>query len=110
MASHDITTAAGFNRAVVHYDARPPTCQDWGPIFVADNMVVTRCTTCGPACDPDVNCDGVPDQGDVACIILAVAGDLACFCQADPDFNHDGVPDQGDVADLILVVAGAACP
>ncbi len=64
----------------------------------------------GMCCDPDVNCDGVPDQDDVACIILAVAGDTSCFCQADPDFNHDGVPDQGDVADVILVVAGAPCP
>jgi hypothetical protein len=26
---------------VIHYDARPPTCQDWGPIFLADNMEVT---------------------------------------------------------------------
>ena len=31
----------GFNRVVVHYDSRPPTCQDWGPIFMADNMIVT---------------------------------------------------------------------
>ena len=43
-------------------------------------------------------------------MILAVAGDLGCFCQADPDFNGDGVPDQGDVADVILSVAGAPCP
>ncbi len=63
-----------------------------------------------PACDPVVNCDGVPDQDDVACMILAVAGDTSCFCQADPDFNGDGVPDQGDVADVILTVAGAPCP
>ena len=33
--------AAGFNHVVVHYDARPPTCQDWGPIFMADDMNVT---------------------------------------------------------------------
>ena len=36
-----ITTTQAFNRVVVHYDARPPTCQDWGPIFLADNMTVT---------------------------------------------------------------------
>jgi len=36
-----ITTTQAFNRVVVHYDARPPTCQDWGPIFLADNMMVT---------------------------------------------------------------------
>jgi len=39
-----IGVPTGFDRVVVHYDARPPTCQDWGPIFLADNMLVT------PAC------------------------------------------------------------
>jgi len=62
-----------------------------------------------PACDPDVNCDGSPDQGDVACMILAVAGDTACICQ-DPDFNQDGSADQGDVSAIIGVVAGQPCP
>jgi len=60
-------------------------------------------------CDPDVNCDGSPDQGDVACMILAVAGNVSCICQ-DPDFNQDGSADQGDVAALIQVVAGQPCP
>jgi uncharacterized protein YqkB len=36
-----ITTTQAFNNVVVHYDAKPPTCQDWGPIFLADNMTVT---------------------------------------------------------------------
>lgn len=31
----------GFNNVVVHYDSRPPTCQDYGVIFMADNMRVT---------------------------------------------------------------------
>jgi len=62
-----------------------------------------------PMCDADVNCDGSPDQGDVACMILAVAGDTACMCQ-DPDFNLDGSADQGDVAAIIGVVAGQPCP
>jgi len=62
-----------------------------------------------PACDADVNCDGSPDQGDVACMILAVAGDTSCICQ-DADFNLDGSADQGDVAALIGVVAGQPCP
>ncbi len=35
------TFAQGFNRVVVHYDHRPPTCSDWGPIFLADNMSIT---------------------------------------------------------------------
>ena len=36
-----ITTTQAFNNVVVHYDASPPTCQDWGPVFLADNMNVT---------------------------------------------------------------------
>lgn len=31
----------GFNSVVVHYDAPPPTCTDWGPIFLADDMTIT---------------------------------------------------------------------
>lgn len=31
----------GFDSVVVHYDKRPPTCQDYGTIFMADNMKVT---------------------------------------------------------------------
>lgn len=33
--------AQGFNSVVVHYDKKPPTCSDYGPIFLADNMTVT---------------------------------------------------------------------
>jgi len=62
-----------------------------------------------PPCDADVNCDGSPDQADVACIILAVAGDTACLC-LDPDVNADGSADQGDVAAVISAVAGQPCP
>ncbi len=36
-----IATTQGFNNVIVHYDARPPTCQDYGVIFLADNMSVT---------------------------------------------------------------------
>jgi Secretion system C-terminal sorting domain len=31
----------GFDSVVVHYDSHPPTCQDYGVIFMADNMYVT---------------------------------------------------------------------
>jgi len=31
----------GFNRVVVHYDAKPPTCQDYGTIFLAESMRIT---------------------------------------------------------------------
>jgi hypothetical protein len=30
-----------FNKVVVHYDKPPVTGGDWGPIFMADNMIVT---------------------------------------------------------------------
>ena len=31
----------GFDSVVVHYDKKPPTCQDYGVIFIVDNMRVT---------------------------------------------------------------------
>ena len=31
----------GFDSVVVHYDSPPPTCQDYGVIYLADNMRVT---------------------------------------------------------------------
>ncbi len=33
--------ASGFDSVVVHYDSPPPTCSDYGVIFMADNMRVT---------------------------------------------------------------------
>jgi hypothetical protein len=41
------TFPEGFDSVVVHYDARPPTCQDYGVIFMADNMRVTPKTGTG---------------------------------------------------------------
>lgn len=35
----------GFDSVVVHYDHRPPTCQDYGTIYMADNMRVTPVNT-----------------------------------------------------------------
>jgi hypothetical protein len=49
------SSAQGFDRVVVHYDSRPPTCQDWGPIFLADNMLVTT------AASPASVAEGEPD-------------------------------------------------
>jgi len=37
--------AQGFDSVVVHYDSRPPTCQDYGVIYLADNMRVTDIIT-----------------------------------------------------------------
>lgn len=80
------------------------------PLFVRGHGFVDADAAAGPGCDPDVNCDGSPDQGDVACLILTIAGDSACFCPSDPDFNLDGSADQGDIAQLIRTIAGAPCP
>lgn len=38
-----------FNSVVIHYDKKPPTCQDYGPNFLADNM---RVTTYNPSAIP----------------------------------------------------------
>lgn len=35
----------GFDSVVIHYDKKPPTCQDYGVIFMADNMRVTTAST-----------------------------------------------------------------
>jgi hypothetical protein len=35
----------GFNSVVIHYQSHPPTCQDYGVIFMADNMRVTPLNT-----------------------------------------------------------------
>lgn len=35
------TSTRPFNYVVVHYDSAPPTGGDWGPVFMADNMLVT---------------------------------------------------------------------
>ena len=39
------TFPQGFDSVVVHYFMHPPTCQDYGTIFLADNMRVTPYTT-----------------------------------------------------------------
>ncbi len=39
--------AEGFDSVVVHYAQRPPTCQDYGVIYLADNMRVTAADSNG---------------------------------------------------------------
>ena len=36
---------AGFDSVIVHYQSPPPTCQDYGVIYLADNMRVTPIVT-----------------------------------------------------------------
>lgn len=52
------SSPGGFNHVVIHYDARPPTCQDWGPIFLADNMEVTPTPEPLVLTDPMLRSDG----------------------------------------------------
>ena len=35
------TSTNAFNHVVIHYDAPPSGAENWGPIFMADNMAVT---------------------------------------------------------------------
>ncbi len=80
-ATLSIAAPAGFNRAVVHYDARPPTCADYGVIFLADNVTVTRAFLC----PTDFNGDGFVTGDDFDAFVLAfIAGDNAA------DFDHNG--------------------
>ncbi|MBI1190445.1 MAG: hypothetical protein GC200_07185 [Tepidisphaera sp.] len=62
-----------------------------------------------PMCNPDVNQDGVADQGDVDYLINVIAGGENPT-GIDADFNGDGVADQGDVDAIINVIAGGPCP
>jgi hypothetical protein len=39
-ATLGLSSSAGFDNVVIHYDAPPPTGGDWGPIFMADNMLI----------------------------------------------------------------------
>jgi len=83
------------------------TCYASNPCW---NVQLSRRRIYVPApCDPDFNGDGSADQGDVAALILAIAGGESPAGH-DPDFNQDGSADQADVAALIGVVGGAPCP
>lgn len=46
--------AQGFDSLVVHYDKRPPTCRDYGVIFLADNMRVTAYKSSISATEPSI--------------------------------------------------------
>jgi hypothetical protein len=35
------SSTSPFDNIVIHYDAPPPTGGDYGPIFMADNLIVT---------------------------------------------------------------------
>ncbi|MCC6361577.1 MAG: hypothetical protein IT450_22815 [Phycisphaerales bacterium] len=102
-----LDSATPFDRVVVHYDARPPTCQDWGPIFLADNMIVALAAT-PPRCPGDLNGDRAVDLEDLATLLshFGVAGGATA---ADGDLDGDTDVDLSDLAAL-LAAYGVGCP
>lgn len=90
--------------------APTPAAQGFAAGFARQQLRTFRIApTPAPACDPDLNQDGVADQGDVDFLVDVIAGGQNPS-GIDPDFNRDGVADQGDVDALVNVVAGGACP
>ncbi len=96
------TMAGGFDRAVVHYDARPPTCRDGGPIFLADRMVVTR------ACRGDINGDCRVGLVKCAAWIGCLGGPQVPYPDgcAPLDLDADGDADMTDYGQLQTLYTG----
>jgi hypothetical protein len=104
-----ISVPQGFNSVVVHWDSRPPTCQDYGPIFLADNMIVTRLAV--PQQPGDLNCDGLVTFDDINPFVLALsspAGYQAAFPNCNilnGDCNGDGVVDFNDINAFVTLLS-----
>ena len=79
----------------VEHQSPPPTCQDWGPIFLADNLIVTVAETI-PACPADATHNGIVDVDDLLVVInqWGPGGGAA-------DITGNGVV---DVDDLLAVI------
>lgn len=85
--------------------------------FSAAGAITPSWTSCDAGvpglCEYDINGDGSADQGDVDCVIAAVAGDPSCVrtdVTVELDKNQDGNVDQGDVDVVVDVIAGGAAP
>lgn len=74
----------GFNSVVVHYDSAPPTCQDVGPIFLADDMRVLAM-----------------GSGGVAAFCFGDGSGIACPC------GHGSKPAHGCSNNYTIDGAGA---
>ncbi len=97
---------APFNHVVVHYDSPPATCQDWGPIFFADNVTVTRANA---PCPADITGNGSVDVGDLLTVITNWGPCASPPCAA--DIAPPGGDGQINVSDLLAVItAWGACP
>jgi len=89
-----LQVVAGFNSVVVHYDARPPTCQDYGVIFLADNMIVTPKPV--TVCPADINGSGAVSVQD---IFDFLAYWFAGYLRA--DINGSGAVSVQDIFDFL---------
>lgn len=87
-----ITVPGGFNSVTVHYQSPPPGCGDWGPIFMADNMVVT------PAPNPvgDINGDSHVNAADLG-LLLGAWGTAS----VPSDLDHNGLVEAADLSILL---------
>lgn len=85
----------GFNRAVVHYDAPPPTCQDYGVIFLADNMLVT--VACAAAAVTDQPYATTACAAGSAVFYVASGGSLPVQYQ----WQRETSPGSGSFVDLL---------
>ncbi|HPO92013.1 MAG TPA: hypothetical protein PL072_00955 [Phycisphaerales bacterium] len=96
--TYDAPAGLEFDRVVVHYDARPATCQDWGPIFFADDMVV-RMASLPPACAADFDGSGGVAVADLFAYLDAWFAQFPGGTPGSPSADFDG--DAGvTVADL----------
>jgi hypothetical protein len=102
-------SAQPFNSVVVHYDAPPPTGGDWGPVFLADNMIVTPQPTLLPG---DLNCDGVVNFADINPFVLALSNPAAYASQypncqiLNGDINGDGAVNFADINPFVALLSG----
>lgn len=106
-ATLSFSSPLGFNSVVVHYDQRPPTGGDWGPIFMADNMNVTAVPLVPPPGDYDGNL--VVDAADYALWQNSFAALVSPGTGADG--NGNGIVDAADYTvwnDHVGAVASAA--
>jgi hypothetical protein len=69
-----ITTSQPFDNVVIHYDQPPPTGGDYGPIFMADNLVVTPAAAPVPLSAASRKVHGAAGTFDVNLPLTGAAG------------------------------------
>ncbi len=96
-----LVSAAPFDSVVVHYDAHPPICQDWGPAYLADNMIAVMAAT---TCAADFDGSGAVAVPDIF-VFLSAWFSLS----AAADFDHNGTVAVPDIF-AFLSAWFAGCP